>query len=305
MKTLALTTAALLCALLATAQSALLKERQNLLRGTWIISDERFLIVEANSNLRMLADGEIRKSGTWRLSEQADVFYILEEGKITEEVRILRLNKDEFEFESRGKPITLLKMGNRSRGDARHRPFLGRWMQRENAFFVLEDNGEAFYAEDFRQDKEKAVWRLSDNGQELFFISRKSQDTEVWKIRKITAQELVIVTPAGEEMKLYRLPSEAKKFRQRQAFLMQGAWLEVPAKSALQLQFLPQGKLKSSSGQGQDALEGTWRLSPDALFVELSLPQRGYVEHMRIEQLSKDLLLLRHKQGTLRFRKIP
>ena len=294
----------LLSGLLANAQSNKVKASKALLLGTWIVEDNRKLIIEANDSIRMVADGEVRKSGTWRLNEEADVFYILEQGKVIEEMRILYLTQDEFEFQSNQKNIILLKMGNCSRGDATHKPFVGRWMENENTFIVLQENGEAYRVRNFLQQGQSIVWRVSPEQKQMHLYTRKTQAEEWLEIEKITAKELAIRTSDGERVLFYREQDESQKFAERQALLSQGKWMEIPAKAAWQMQFFPEGKLRAFI-EGILSEEGTWELSADAVFIKMVFPQSESIEHMRIIQLDKTLLLLQHEKGTARFQKTP
>ncbi|NJK84299.1 MAG: hypothetical protein HC912_11450 [Saprospiraceae bacterium] len=304
MNTHLFTAVLLLLSLLSQAQNSPVKAKKALLLGTWLIEEKRQLIIEANDSLRMIADGEVRKSGTWRLNEQADVFYILEQGKIIDEMRILHLTQDEFEFESNKKKIILLKMGNRSRADALHKPFLGRWMENENTFIVLEENGEAYRVENFLQQGPSIVWRISPEQKQMHLYTRKTQVEEWLGIEKITPKELVIITPVGERVVFYREQGEAFSATERQKLLREGQWKEISSSSDLQLQFLPEGKLRAVV-DGETTEGGLWAMSSDAVFLALQLPQQEGIEHMRILSLSASLLVLQHAQATMRFQKAP
>ncbi len=210
----------LLCLLIATptfAQEIDLMQRKADLIGYWEIEEGRYLVIKENNEIALENEGEITKTGAWKLSDDGETFYILENDDIVEEMPIVEVSTTEFRFKTGNSEMALQR---REAGIAqaplteeeiaeRKKLIVGEWnvieldenveMSSENIKapgikVIFEASGKVIIFDGDRQ-KEATAWKLSEDGLYLIIIqsNEDEQKEEQAKIISIDEQSIVVL----------------------------------------------------------------------------------------------------------------
>ncbi|GAB4400398.1 MAG: hypothetical protein OHK0053_21940 [Microscillaceae bacterium] len=162
------------------------EERKKLLVGTWEIAPGRLFVVEKNGKVRMSKEGEDQKRGTWKLNEEATIFYILEKGEIREEMYILNVTQNAFEFQPKDEDMHMLLIRHPFAYEAvaveeRTKMLIGSWKLQypdgqdkkeglEEVRFIFHEDKRLEIEENGKPNDRYAKWAISTDGHFLSLI---------------------------------------------------------------------------------------------------------------------------------------
>ena len=150
------------------AQKIDIQSRKESLVGTWVFKNNQYFDVMKGDKIQARTGDEIDHSGTWKLSEDGNTFFIMEEGEVVETMKILFVDKYQFAFNPDNGPeeIVLFRNDKELKLKQKKKLIIGTWEQESNGgsitVYEFKKNGTGTFAVDNKQTELK--WSINEDG---------------------------------------------------------------------------------------------------------------------------------------------
>lgn len=173
------------------AQEINIDSRKELLLGTWIFKHNQYFDVMKGNKVQARTGDEIDHTGTWKLSEDGKTFFIMEEGKVVEEMNILFVDNYQFAFNPDKGPeeVVLFKDNQQFNSKQMKKLILGSWKQElDGNTFVYEFNKKGTGAITENEQQTDLKWNITEDG---VLEIKKSDESLKFSLKSIGTQRLI------------------------------------------------------------------------------------------------------------------
>ena len=181
------------------AQKVDIQSRKESLIGTWVFKNNQYFDVMKDDKVQARTGDEIDHSGTWKLSEDGNTFFIMEEGEVVETMNILFVDEYQFAFNPDNGPeeIVLFRNDHKLNLKQKKKLIIGTWEEE------LDEN---IYVYEFKK-KGTGSLTLNDQKTDLTWVIQEEGWLEVnalGKPRKLTIKSIGtqrLIYQEGDEQK--------------------------------------------------------------------------------------------------------